>query len=336
MSATRPHIATPEHKAQVVNCAAYCDGRKIGDVPIDDISEVLKVDGQFVWIGLHEPSEELLRKIQEEFGLHDLAVEDAHAAHQRPKLEEYGDSLFVVLRTARLTDHGPEFGETHVFVGPRYVVTVRHGPSLSYADVRARCESTPHLLAKGSGFVLYAIMDFIVDQYFPIVDDFEERLQALEEEIFDGRFDRDTTSRVYELKRQLVTLKRAVSPLIDICNRLVRYDMAMIPDSSRPYFRDIYDHVVRINESIDSLRELLTTALEANLSLVSVAQNEVTKKLAAWAAILAVPTAIAGIYGMNFAHMPELQWRFGYAVVMAAIVTVCGVLYWRFRRSGWL
>jgi len=336
LSATRPPIATPEHKAQVVNCAAYCDGRKIGDVAIDDISEVLKVDGQFVWIGLHEPSEELLRKIQEEFGLHDLAVEDAHAAHQRPKLEEYGDSLFVVLRTARLTEHGSEFGETHAFVGPRYVVTVRHGPSLSYADVRHRCESTPHLLAKGAGFVLYAIMDFIVDQYFPIVDHFEERLQELEEEIFDGTVDRETTSRVYELKRQLGTLKRAVSPLIDICNRLVRYDMAMIPESSRPYFRDIYDHVVRINDSIDNLRELLTTALEANLSLASMQQNEVTKKLAAWAAILAVPTAIAGIYGMNFRHMPELDWRFGYGVVMGAIAVVCGVLYWRFRRAGWL
>jgi len=338
LSATRPPIATPEPRnPQVVNCASYAKGRKVGDVAIDDISEVLKEeDGQFVWVGLHEPSEELLRKIQEEFGLHDLAVEDAHSAHQRPKLEEYGDSLFVVLRTARLTDAGPEFGETHVFVGPKYVVTVRHGPSLSYADVRNRCECTPHQLAKGPGFVLYALMDFIVDHYFPIVDDFEERLEKLEEEIFDGNFNRSTTNRIYELKRQLVTLKRAVSPLIDVCNRLVRYDMAMIPEITRPYFRDIYDHVVRINDSIDNLRELLTTALEANLSLASMQQNEVTKKLAAWAAILAVPTAIAGIYGMNFRHMPELDWRFGYAAVMGAIVGVCGVLYWRFRRSGWL
>ena len=338
--ATRRRIATPQTQtptqSQVVNCAAYAGGCKVGDVAIPDISEVLKVEGQFVWIGLHEPSEELLRQIQEEFGLHDLAVEDAHNAHQRPKMEEYGDSLFIVLRTARLAESGPEFGETHVFVGPRYVVTVRHGPSLTYADVRARCESTPHLLAKGPGFVLYAIMDFVVDHYFPIVDDFEERLQALEDEIFDGNFDRGTTGRIYELKRQLVSVKRAVSPLIDICNRLVRFDMAFIPETTRPYFRDVYDHVVRINESIDSLRELLTTALEANLSLVSVQQNEVTKKLAAWAAILAVPTAIAGIYGMNFEHMPELGWRYSYGVVMGMIVATCGVLYWRFRRSGWL
>jgi len=338
--ARRRRIATPQTQAQaqgqVVNCAAYADGCKVGDVAIPDISEVLKVEGQFVWIGLHEPSEELLREIQQEFGLHDLAVEDAHNAHQRPKMEEYGDSLFIVLRTARPADDGPEFGETHVFVGPRYVVTVRHGPSTSYAELRTRCELRPHLLAKGPGFVLYAIMDFIVDQYFPIVDDFEERLEKLEEEIFDLTFDSTTTGRIYNLKRQLVTVKRAVSPLIDVCNRLVRFDMAFIPETARPYFRDVYDHVVRINESIDNLRELLTTALEANISLVSVQQNEVTKKLAAWAAILAVPTAIAGIYGMNFQHMPELRWQYGYGVVMGTIVAVCGVLYWRFRRAGWL
>ena len=319
-----------------MNCAAYADGRKVGEVAIDDISEVLKVDGHFVWIGLHEPSTELLRKIQHEFGLHDLAVEDAHNAHQRPKMEEYGDSLFIVLRTARPADDGPEFGETHVFVGPRYIVTVRHGPSTSYAELRTRCELRPHLLAKGPGFVLYAIMDFIVDQYFPIVDDFEERLEKLEEEIFDGTFDRNTTGRIYDMKRQLVTVKRAVSPLIDVCNRLVRFDMAIIPESARPYFRDVYDHVVRINETIDNLRELLTTALEANLSLVSVQQNEVTKKLAAWAAILAVPTAIAGIYGMNFRHMPELGWPWGYPLVLVIIATVCVVLYRAFKRNNWL
>jgi magnesium transporter len=321
---------------QVVNSVVYANGRKLGDVPLDDISEVLKRDDVFVWIGLKEPDEALLRKIQEEFGLHDLAVEDARHAHQRPKLEEYGDSLFLVLRTAQLAGDHVELGETHVFVGPRYVVTVRHGASLPYSEVRARCESTPHLLAKGPGFVLYAIMDFVVDQYFPLIDSLEERLESLEEEIFDGRFDRGTTGRIYQLKRQLVMVKRAVSPLIDVCNRLVRFDMGLIPETARPYFRDVYDHVVRINETTDNLRELLTTALEANLSLVSVQQNEVTKQLAAWAAILAVPTAIAGIYGMNFHFMPELGWRWGYPLVMASIAVVCGTLYWRFKRAGWL
>ena len=322
--------------SQVVNSAVYAEGRKLCDVQVDDVSEILKVPGQFVWIGLHEPSDELLGKIQAEFGLHDLAIEDARRAHQRPKLEEYGDSLFVVLRTAQLRDGKPEFGETHVFVGPQYVVTIRHGPSVSYADVRARCECTPHLLTQGPGFVLYAIMDFVVDNYFPVVDACADRLETLEEAIFGDRFDRETTVQIYDLKRDLVALKRAVSPLIEVCNRLVRYDSRLIPEATRPYFRDVYDHVLRINETIDSQRELLTTALEASLSLMSVRQNEVMKKLAAWAAILAVPTMIAGIYGMNFEFMPELHWRYGYAVVLGAMAAAAGGLYAWFKRAGWL
>lgn len=320
----------------VVNCVAYADGRRIGAVDIDDISEILRFPGQFIWIGLHEPSEETVRKIQEEFGLHDLAVEDALRAHQRPKLEEYGDCLFVVLRTARLDGDAISFGETHIFVGPRYVVTVRHGASLPYSEVRTRAESTPQLLRKGPGFVLYALMDFVVDHYFPIVDDLEDHLEKLEEEIFDHTFGRDAMERIYDLKRDLVTLKRAVSPLVEVCNRLVRFDVTIVPEDTRVYFRDVYDHVIRINETIDTMRELLTTALEANLSLISVAQNDVTKRLAAWAAILAVPTMIAGIYGMNFHFMPELEWEYGYFVIMGLMFSTCGFLYWRFRRAKWL
>ena len=320
----------------VVNCASYAEGCRVANVEIDHISEVLKVPGQFVWVGLHEPDAALLRKIQQEFGLHDLAIEDALTAHQRPKLEEYGDSLFVVLRTAELQDGHIALGETHIFVGPRYVVTVRHGSSLSYAEVRKRCESTPHLLRKGPGFVLYSLMDFVVDHYFPVIDALEDRLNAIEEQIFGDQPDRDTVENLYELKRDLLTLKRAVSPLVDICNRLMRFDSPIIPDDTRPYFRDVYDHVVRINESTDTLRELVTSALEAKLSLVSVAQSEITKKLAAWAAILAVPTMIAGIYGMNFEFMPELHWQHGYWLVMAGMVSLCSLLYWRFKRAGWL
>ncbi len=321
----------------VVNCVAYsADGRKIGTVEIDDISEILKFPGQFIWIGLHEPSDELLRRIQQEFALHDLAVEDALRAHQRPKIEEYGDSLFVVLRTAQLGDGKIEFGETHIFVGPRYIVSIRHGASFPYTEVRARCEAAPQLLRKGPGFVLYALMDFVVDHYFPIVDELEEKLETLEEQIFDGGFNRRTTERIYDLKRDLVALKRAVAPLVEVCNRLVRFDVALIPEDTRLYFRDVYDHVIRINETVDNLRELLTTALEANLSLISVRQNEVTKKLAAWAAILAVPTMIAGVYGMNFEFMPELHWRYGYGLIMAGMLGMCGFLYWRLKRAGWL
>jgi magnesium transporter len=322
--------------AGVVACAAYRAGLKTGDVALDRVSDVLLHEGEFVWIGLYEPDGALLAKIQHEFGLHELAVEDARNAHQRPKVDEYGESLFVVLRTAQRVDGALRFGETHVFVGSRYVVSVRHGASLPYTDVRARCEASPQLLEKGPAFVLYAIMDFVVDQYFPIAGECEERLEALEEAIFAEGGRRDTTEAIYDLKRELVALKRAVTPLIDVCNRLVRFGSALIPEATRPYFRDVYDHVIRINEQVDTQRELLTTALEANLSLVGIRQNEVMKRLAAWAAILAVPTAVAGIYGMNFEAMPELHWAYGYPVVMGGIGTLCGVLYWRFRRAGWL
>jgi len=320
----------------VVDCAVYADGRRVATLAVEDISEALKVPDQWVWVGLHEPDEALLRQIQQEFALHDLAVEDALSAHQRPKLEEYGQCLFVVMRTAQMQDERIALGETHIFVGTRYVVSVRHGSSISYADVRKRCESTPHLLRKGPGFVLYALMDFIVDHFFPIVTVLEERLDQLEEEIFGGEPTRAAIESIYDLKRDLLLLKRAVSPLIDICSRLTRIDSPIIPEDGRPYFRDVYDHVIRINETVDTLRELVTSALEAKLSLISVGQNEVTKKLAAWAAILAVPTMIAGIYGMNFEFMPELHWQYGYLLVMTGMGTMCGFLYWRFKHAGWL
>jgi magnesium transporter len=336
----------------VVNCAAYAAGRRVADVALDTIGDALRHADRFVWIGLHEPGEEMLKLVQRDFGLHDLAIEDAHRAHQRPKIERYEDDLFVVLRTAQISpvQNRIEFGETHIFVGARYLVSVRHGPSLSYAEVRKRCEATPQLLGQGPGFVLYALMDFVVDQYFPIVAALQEQLDALEERIFGEAFSRETTARIYELKRDLLDVKRAVSPLVDICNRLSRFDLELVPDDTRPYFRDVYDHVVRINELVDSLRELLTSALEAQLSLLSAEQieamhqqnevmhqqNEAMKQLAAWAAIFAVPTMIAGVYGMNFRWMPELEWPYGYPVIMAAMGGACGFLFYKFKRSGWL
>jgi magnesium transporter len=343
-----PHETDPslagqgeQHRARVtgvIDCAAYAGGWRQSDFEIDDISEVLKHDDRFIWIGLFEPSEPLLRKVQEEFGLHDLAIEDAHAAHQRPKIERYLDSLFVVLRTARTVgdDRRLEFGETHIFVGARYIVTVRHGSLRSHVGLRARCESIPDQLSQGPGFVLYALMDFVVDQYFPIVEALEEELEEIEEQIFGAKYSRQTTSRIYSLKRDLLALKRAVSPLVDVCNRLVRFEDELIPAETRPYFRDVYDHVVRINDNIDTVRELLGTALEANLSLVSVSQNEDTKRLAAWAAIIAIPTMLAGIYGMNFDQMPELRWWYGYPVVLGVMVACCVTLYIGFKRSHWL
>jgi len=322
----------------VVACAAYAEGRRVGDVAIPDISEVVKRPDVFVWVGLHDPSPELLRQIQMEFELHDLAVEDAQLAHQRPKLEQYGDSVFVVLRPAILAPDQQriELGETHLFVGPRYVVSIRHGDTPGYAAVRTRCESTPALLAKGPGFVLYAVMDFIVDHYFPVLDTLGDQLESLEDEIFSETFDRKTVQRIYDLKRNLVEVKRAVSPLVDVCNRLIRFDMPLIHEDTRPYFRDVYDHAIRINEHVDTLRELLTGALEAHLSLTAVSQNDAMKKLAGWAAIIGVPTMVAGVYGMNFKFMPELEWHYGYPVVMAGLLATCAYLYYRFKRSSWL
>ncbi|HRH49469.1 MAG TPA: magnesium/cobalt transporter CorA [Panacibacter sp.] len=322
---------------EVVNCAAYQEGRRIANIELNEISKVLLMQDQFVWIGLHEPSEALLSQVQEQFGLHDLAIEDAHNAHQRPKIESYGDTIFIVLRTAQInTAHHIDFGETHFFVGANFLVTVRHGSSLSYADVRNRCESMPHLLRKGQGFALYAVMDSIVDQYFPVVDALELELTTVEEKIFNEKPSRETTEQIYELKRELLEVKRAVSPLIDICNRLTRFDIKLIAEETQNYFRDIYDHAVRINEMVDNARELLNTALDANFSLISISQSEVSKKFAGWAAILAVPTMVAGFYGMNFKFMPELNWEYGYPFALGLIISLCLLIYYLFRRSGWL
>jgi magnesium transporter len=322
---------------EIVNCAAYAEGKRIADVNLSDVHKVLEEEDQFVWIGLHEPSEEILSLVQQEFNLHELAVEDAHLAHQRPKVELYSDSIFVVLRTAQMNlEHHTEFGETHFFVGKNFIVVVRHGSNVPYTEVRARCESTPELMKKGQGFVLYAVMDFIVDRYFPVVHELEQELEAIETKIFKERPSRETTEQIYDLKRELLEVKRAVSPLVDICNRLMRFDIKCISEETRPYFRDVYDHVVRINEMVDNTRELLNSAMEANFSLLSIAQSDVSKKFAGWAAIIAVPTMIAGFYGMNFKFMPELQWHYGYFVVIGVTVAICTTLFFLFRRSGWL
>lgn len=322
---------------EIINCAAYSNGQRIGNVALAEVHNVLQEENRFVWIGLHEPSEEVLVRVQSEFGLHDLAVEDARKAHQRPKIELYGDSLFVVLRTAQMgKGHHIEFGETHFFVGPNFIVTIRHGSSIPYTEVRARCENMPQLLSKGQGFALYALMDFIVDQYFPVVDVMEQELSVIEEKVFKEKPSRETTEQIYQLKRELLEVKRAVSPLIDVCNRLMRFDIKSISEETRPYFRDVYDHVVRINEMVENTRELLSSAMEANFSLLSISQNDVSKKFAGWAAIIALPTMIAGFYGMNFSFIPEAEWRYGFYSVILFTLAACTLLYYFFKRSGWL
>ena len=320
----------------VINCAAYESGRRVADIDLADACPVDTGADRFVWVGLHEPDEVLLGTVQRRFGLHDLAVEDAHAAHQRPKLEIYGDSLFLVMRTATLHEGALQWGETHIFAGRGYVVTVRHGSTTAYRDVRARCESAPKMLAKGESFVVYSVMDFIVDQFFPILHALESEADTLEEAVFAPAPGRPDIERIYALRHDLLLMRRAVWPLQEMCARVMRFDVPLIDEGMHPYFRDIQDHAIRVVESIDNLRDLLNGALEANLLLASVRQNDVTKKLAGWAAILAVPTAIAGIYGMNFKNMPELEEPLGYPAVMAVIAAICVWLYTRFKRTGWL
>src|SRR4051794_17735471 len=320
----------------LVNCAAYKAGRRVAEIDLEQANCIEAGQGDFVWIGLHEPDESLLRKVQQRFGLHDLAVEDAHTAHQRPKLEVYGESLFLVLRTAHLKDGKIGWGETHIFAGRGYVVTVRHGSTTPYKAVRARCESAPQMLSRGESFVIYSVVDFIVDNYFPVLHELETEVDALEDSVFSHQSSRLDIARVFELRHELLIMRRAVLPLQEVCSNLIRFDVTLIAPEMRAYFRDVQDHVIRVVEGIDNLRELLKGALEANLLLASVQQNDVTKRLAAWAAILAVPTAIAGIYGMNFKYMPELEYAGAYPVVLAGIAASCAYLYHRFRRSGWL
>jgi len=321
----------------VANCVAYhVDGTRIGDISLDEISDVLAKPDTFVWVGMVEPDEELLEKLQEEFGLHDLAIEDAHNAHQRPKIEAYGDSLFIVAQTAQVVSGSIEFGETHIFVGKRYLVTVRHGASLSYAPARRSCEQSPDMLTFGPSYALYSVLDFIVDNFMPIVRSFKEDLQELEADIFSETFKRDTILRLYNLKKELVTLRLAISPLQDILNQLTRMFPGLVRDEVRPYFRDVYDHAARINESTDTMREMLTAALSVNLSLVTVAQGEVVKRLAGWAALLAAPTLLASWYGMNFTHMPELDQPWAYPAIIGVTVVVCAGLFWVLRRAKWL
>ena len=327
----------PATPACVINCVAYGRDGSRRDITLDAISDVLAVDdGSFVWVGLYEPEESLLDKLQEEFGLHDLAIEDAHNAHQRPKIEAYGQSLFIAAHTAQVVDGKLSFGETHIFVGPRYLVTVRHGSSLSYAPVRARCEREPELMAVGPSYGLYAVLDFIVDNFMPIVDEFREQLNALEQDIFAESFRRETVAKLYQLKRDLTRMRLAVAPMQDITGQLTRVHIALVGEEMRLYFRDVFDHTLRVNDATDTLREMLTAAMSVNLALVTVSQGEIVKRLAGWAGLLAAPTLIASWYGMNFVHMPELGGRYSYWIMIGVTLSVCGLLYAALRRAKWL
>ena len=320
----------------VVASSVYAGGRRVADTPVSDAGMWAKRPGHVVWLGLLEPSLELLARVQEQLGLHDLAIEDAGKPHQRPKLEQYGDALFIVARTAQMVDGRIAFGETHIFVGRGYVVSVRHGVSTSYSTVRQRCESCPAVLSNGEDYILYAIIDFIVDNYMPVLEAIHTEVEAMEDRVLARTLQQAEVHRLYMLRRDLLRLRNAALPLVEVCRRLEHNDVRPVEEPMRPLFRDVTDHVRRVQEEIDALREVLAFAFEASLMTGQAQQNTITRRLAAWAAILAVPTAIAGIYGMNFDVMPELDWQYGYFLVIGAILAICAVLYGQFRRKGWL
>ncbi|AVR95696.1 magnesium/cobalt transporter CorA [Pseudoduganella armeniaca] len=320
----------------LINCVAYQHGHKLADIPVADISDHIAVPDTFVWVALKDARADELAVMQEEFGLHELAVEDALRGHQRPKIEEYGDSLFVVVKTVELVDDELVVGEIDIFVGNNYVLSSRQNSAQSFMGVRARTEREPHLLQHGSGFVLYALMDAAVDRYFPIVDAFEAELEQIEDSIFLQQTQRANIQRLYELKRKVMTLRHAVAPLLDAIGKLHGGRVPSMCVSSQEYFRDVHDHLARINATLDTIRDTIGTAIQVNLSMVALDEGEVNKRLAAWAAIFAVLTAFAGIWGMNFEFMPELKWRYGYPVALTAMATTCLLLYRRFKRAGWL
>lgn len=320
----------------VVNAAVYSGGRRVKDIDIEEAGEWSRKDGHVVWIGLYEPDDALLRRVQAQFSLHDLAIEDAMHAHQRPKIETYGEGHFIVTRTAQIVDGRAAFGETHIFVGRGYVVSVRHGASNSYAPVRERCEAAPGSLSHGEDYILYAILDFIVDNYMDVLETMHDEVESIEDIVLSQALTQQQIEQLYNLRRDLLRMRNAVVPLVDVCRRLEVTDSVYISENMRVLFRDVTDHIRRVQEEIESLREVLAFAFETSLMTGQAQQTAISRKLSAGAAILAVPTAIAGIYGMNFDNMPELKTAYGYYVVLLIIVALCSLLFWRFRKSGWL
>jgi magnesium transporter len=320
----------------LVNCAAYQYGRKIANISLDEIRDYMSRPDCFVWVAIRDPEDAELDALQREFGLHELAVEDARHGHQRPKIEEYGQSLFVVLQLVELTDAGLHTGEAAIFVGERYVLSVRRGAMEGFAAVRARAEQEPELLRHGPAYVLYALMDTVVDRYFPPIEALAEEIEEIEERIFSGQTTRANIETLYGLKRRLMIVKHAAGPLIEATGKLHGGRVPPICSGIQDYFRDVSDHLLRLNQSIDSLRETVTTAIGATLSLITIQETEVTKRLAAYAALVAVPTMIAGVYGMNFRQMPELEWMYGYPLVLGIMAALDGYLFYRFRKAKWL
>jgi magnesium transporter len=320
----------------LVNCVAYQEGKKLADIPKEAISDYLKRPDTFVWVALKDPPPEEVEEMREEFDLPGLAAEDARHGHQRPKIEEYGDSLFAVLQPVEMRDDELHVGEIDIFVGPNYVLSIRRDSERGFADVRTRSEHEPELLKHGAAYVLYALMDKVVDRYFPVLETLETELEAVEEQIFVRNAARSNIEALYDLKRKLMTLKHAVDPLMEAVGKLYGGRVPRICAGMGEYFRDVFDHLQRLHASIEGIRDMQTTAIQVNLGMINLNETEVTKKLAGWAAIIAIPTLIAGIYGMNFKNIPEYDFAYGYPLSLAMMVAVDVALYFWFKRIRWL
>ncbi|WP_322051287.1 magnesium/cobalt transporter CorA [Paraburkholderia bannensis] len=324
----------------LINCAAYQGGKKLADIQIEAISDYLQKPECFVWVALKDPDAGEMAAMKEEFGLHALAIEDVMNGNQRPKIEEYGNTLFAVFHTIEIDSDGEIItGQVNVFAGPNFVLSVRHRAVQGFQDVRARCEREPELLKEGSGFVLYALMDSVVDRYAPVLEALSSEIEELEDRIFEKHTlqqSRAIIEDLYSLKRRLVILQHHITPLVDAVGKLVGGRIPQVCVGMQAYYRDVYDHLVRISNMIDARREMIVTAIQVNLGMISLAENEVTKRLGSFAALFAVPTMIAGIYGMNFEHIPELHFKYGYEVCLAVMAVIDIVLYILFRRGGWL
>ena len=320
----------------VVAAYVYGGGRRLRAIDLAGRGSLDMAPGEFAWIGLFEPTLDELRVLQHRFGLHPLAVEDAQNAHQMPKVDVYGDQLFVTARTAHLQDDKIGYGETDIFVGPDHIITVRHGSARSHTELRAQLEAAPIQLKHGVDYVLHAVLDYIVDGYFPIVDAIEEEVLEMERSALDAFLSRGEIMRIFSLRRDLMRFGRILGPMEEVASRLEHHDMPCVDAEVRPYFRDVSDHVRRVASRADGLRDVLSSVFEVSSLLEQQRQGVITRRLAAWAAILAVPTAIAGIYGMNFDVMPELRWKFGYFLILGVIAAACLFLYTRFKRAGWL
>jgi magnesium transporter len=320
----------------IVNCVAYDRGQKLSDIPLSEVRSHLQRRECFVWVALKDPEPDELAALQAEFGLHELAIEDAQKGHQRPKIEEYGSSLFIVLHLIEPAGAELQTSEVAIFVGPQYIVSVRREAQLGFTEVRRRCEQEPELLQHGPAYVLYALMDNVVDRYFPVIDALTAEIEEIEERIFAGQTTRAQIEALYSLKRKLMTIDHAAQPLLEVTGKLHGGRVPPICTGLQDYFRDVYDHLLRLKQSTDNLRDMVATAISVNLSLITLQENEITKQLAAYAALAAVPTLVAGVYGMNFAHMPELQWTWGYPASIALMVSIDLYLVYRFKKAKWM